>query len=149
MARKNIIEIITSLLVLLFVYAAGSKLFSFTDSLVRLKTSPFIGPFAPYLVLLIPGAEILIATLLLMRSMRLTGFYLSLCLLTAFTIYIIAVLNFSPRVPCSCGGVIQWLSWKEHIVFNLIFISLAGTGIVLQRKYYKGTTLSGEAENLY
>ena len=42
--------------------------------------------------------------------------------MTMFTVYIILILNFSDFVPCSCGGVLENLSWKEHVVFNVLFI---------------------------
>jgi len=38
------------------------------------------------------------------------------------------------NLPCSCGGVIQQLSWTQHIVFNLIFIAAGGIGIWMARK---------------
>ena len=42
-----------------------------------------------------------------------------------FTVYIILILYFSDFVPCSCGGVLENLSWKEHVVFNVLFIMFA------------------------
>jgi hypothetical protein len=38
----------------------------------------------------------------------------------------------SANLPCSCGGVIQQLSWKQHIVFNISFIVLGIAGIYFQ-----------------
>ena len=136
MSRKNILELISMLLISLFVYASVSKLMVFGDSLVRLKTSPLIGPFAHYLVWFIPAIEMLITILLFVNTTRLIGFYASVVLLLLFTGYIFWVLNFSPRVPCSCGGVIEKLSWKEHIVFNLVFICMAVAGIIFQKRLY-------------
>jgi len=38
--------------------------------------------------------------------------------MTAFTVYIFLILNYSPFVPCSCGGVLEDLGWWEHLWFN-------------------------------
>jgi putative oxidoreductase len=55
--------------------------------------------------------------------------------MTVFTGYVILVLiNFFGRVPCSCGGVIQVLGWKTHMVFNLFFLLLTGLGILIITK---------------
>jgi hypothetical protein len=48
-----------------------------------------------------------------------------------FTGYIIAITRFSDNVPCSCGGVLQTMSWNQHMVFNIVFILLALTGVFL------------------
>jgi hypothetical protein len=57
--------------------------------------------------------------------------------MTLFTAYIIAMFIVAPEMPCSCGGIIQQLSWKQHIVFNCIFIGLNGLAIYLQKKEKK------------
>jgi hypothetical protein len=59
-----------------------------------------------------------------------------------FTGYIIALLTFSDKLPCSCGGVIELMSWSQHIIFNSLFIALAAVGVVLQRQLKK--TFSNE-----
>lgn len=52
--------------------------------------------------------------------------------MTMFTAYIISILNFASYVPCSCGGVLEKLSWSEHLIFNAVFIVFGLAGIVLQ-----------------
>jgi len=148
MSRKTIIEIISALLILLFVYAAVSKLMAFDDFLSGLRTSPFIKPYAYFLVWTIPIIELSITVFLFIKATQLLGLYSAVVLLSLFTIYIIWVLNFSPKVPCSCGGVIQSLSWRQHIIFNLAFLTLTIIGIMVQKKMNKQKAFSGEAENL-
>ncbi len=60
--------------------------------------------------------------------------YSALALMSLFTAYIIAILNFSDTIPCSCGGVLEKMSWNEHLVFNIIFMLMAIIAIVLQTK---------------
>jgi hypothetical protein len=56
-----------------------------------------------------------------------------------FTTYIIIITRFSPYVPCSCGGVLQKLGWTEHLVFNIVFVVLAATGIIFHVQNIKKT----------
>src|SRR3970040_1025074 len=48
-----------------------------------------------------------------------------------FTAYIFIILNYSPFVPCSCGGILEKMGWKEHFIFNFVFIILAAAGIMI------------------
>ncbi len=51
-----------------------------------------------------------------------------------FCAYIYIILNYSASVPCSCGGIIEKLGWKEHLVFNLFFVLLAVAGWLLAKQ---------------
>ncbi len=62
----------------------------------------------------------------------LAGLYAAFSLMTMFTAYIVAILRFSDYVPCSCGGVLQNMTWNQHLVFNIAFVLLALTGIILK-----------------
>jgi hypothetical protein len=48
-----------------------------------------------------------------------------------FTTYIYIILNFSVFIPCSCGGVLEELSWTQHLIFNICFISIAIFGVLI------------------
>jgi uncharacterized membrane protein YphA (DoxX/SURF4 family) len=134
MTKKITSEIITALLVLLFMYAAVSKLIDYSIFKKQLEKSPLLSQIAPLLAIVIPAAELFISVLLLQNKTRLKGLYASFCLMMAFTIYLIGMLNFSKVIPCSCGGIIRALSWKEHVIFNLAFIFLSVAGIIRERK---------------
>ncbi|MEO6683974.1 MAG: MauE/DoxX family redox-associated membrane protein [Ginsengibacter sp.] len=135
--KKRIPDIISGLLILLFVYAAASKLFDYEQSGMQLSRSPVIGDYAGVLAWLVPAMELLIAGMLTILATRLTGLYASLLLLLAFTGYIAGMLFFQEHLPCSCGGVIALLSWKQHLFFSLFFIGLSGFGIVVLKKEKK------------
>ena len=131
MTRRGAIEIISSLLASLFVYAAISKLLDYRTFRVQLSQSPFITHYAGFISWLLPAAELFTAIFLAFATLRLIALYASLFLLTLFTSYLIAMLNFSYYVPCSCGGILSSLSWKQHIILNLFFLVLSLAGIVL------------------
>lgn len=82
----------------------------------------------------IPGLEILIGALLLLPRFRQMALLGSTVLMLAFSLYVGAVLlDFFGRVPCSCGGVIESLSWEWHFVLNLFFLLVSSIG------YFFGT----------
>ncbi|MDE3184446.1 MAG: hypothetical protein KGM16_13595 [Bacteroidota bacterium] len=134
MKQKVIIEIISVLLILLFVYASTSKLLNYTLFVTQLKASPFLSAFAPIIAWLLPSVELGIAVMLTVKNIRIIGFLLSFILLLLFTIYIEMMLLSPVHLPCSCGGVLQALSWKQHLLFNLFFMALAATGALLEKK---------------
>ena len=60
---------------------------------------------------------------MVINTTRLIGLYLSVTLLTLFSGYVLIVLlGAFGRIPCACGGVIELLGWKGHLVFNLFFL---------------------------
>src|SRR5690606_36081179 len=111
MKKKIIIEIIVSLFILLWVYAALSKLLDYQTFKVQLGKSPLLTQFAGFAAIAVPVAELLIAVMLLLPRLRLLGLYASLFLMSLFTTYLVAILNFSYYIPCSCGGILSGLSW--------------------------------------
>jgi hypothetical protein len=50
-----------------------------------------------------------------------------------FTGYVIALLTTSTELPCSCGGIIEQLSWQGHLVFNSTLILLSFAAIRMER----------------
>ncbi|SFZ89524.1 Methylamine utilisation protein MauE [Flaviramulus basaltis] len=136
---KILLKSIIYLYVILFVYTATSKLLAFEVFETRLFKSPLISDYADTLAYAIPLIEYLITVFLLFPKTINIGLYASLGLMTLFTAYIIYILNFSSSIPCSCGGVLESLGWREHLIFNLSFIVLAIVGILLsnQQQSYK------------
>lgn len=130
--RNTIIEIISSLLIILFIYTALSKLSSYNTFIVQLSKSPFITSYAKLIAWGLPAVEILISLLLVFKRTKLIGLYASFFMMSLFTAYLIIMLKFSYHIPCSCGGVLQNLSWNDHIVFNAFFIVIAGAGALLK-----------------
>ncbi|MDQ0640071.1 putative membrane protein YphA (DoxX/SURF4 family) [Pedobacter sp. W3I1] len=111
------------LLVLLFVYAALSKLFTFSDFDQQLHNQSFPSWLADFLLYFLIPAEIITALLLCFKRTLLFGLLSSAALLLAFTSYIAMVmLHFWDRVPCSCGGILNQMGWSAHLVFNSIFL---------------------------
>jgi uncharacterized membrane protein YphA (DoxX/SURF4 family) len=129
-----IADIISALLLILFLYTAISKLLDYTNFRATLSRSPLLSPFAAHLAYLIPVIELIIVVLLFIPSFRRWGFYASFILIALFTGYLTYMILYTPDLPCSCGGVLAALSWKQHIFFNGAFIFLSLTGILLYNR---------------
>lgn len=133
--RNIVIDIICLLFVLLFVYAAVSKLLDFENFKVQLGQSPLLSAFASWISWLIPLVELLIATALVLPKWKHLGLFAALSLMTMFTAYIYIVLHYSSFVPCSCGGILEKMSWNVHLLFNIIFVVLALLALVMCQKH--------------
>jgi cation transport ATPase len=129
-SRKRIADVCAYSLVFLFVYTATAKLFQFNLFQFQLDSFPWIQHIATTLVWVVPVLELAAAGLLLARRARRIGFYVSLALMVLFTSYISLMLGSGKHLPCSCGGVVGWMTWRQHLVFNLVFIGVTIAGLV-------------------
>jgi putative oxidoreductase len=123
---KTILRPLASfLLILLFVYAAVSKLLSPVDFQGELYNQTFPHWLADILLYTLIPAELLTVALLSFPRSQQAGLLLSTGLLALFSGYItLVLLRFWDRVPCSCGGILKHLTWGTHLVFNLFFLAL-------------------------
>jgi len=128
------IQLISILLITLWVYTALSKSMDIGLFKSQLTRQPFPSSWAPMLVWFLPIIELLTASLLMFTKTRKAGMLLSFLLMLVFTGYVaLAVIGYWENIPCSCGGVLNQLGWKDHLWFNLFFTALAGTGVYLSR----------------
>jgi uncharacterized membrane protein YphA (DoxX/SURF4 family) len=134
MLKKNIVDSIAVLFIILFLYTGISKLIDFTVFKEQIATSSLLAPVAAFITFMVPATEFLVALMLAIPRWRLKGLYASTALMVSFTIYIIGVLLFNKEIPCSCGGVIEALSWNQHIAFNALFIALGFGGLIIEKK---------------
>lgn len=129
MKKAILAETIVALLVLLFLYASFSKLFDLDQFRAGLGKQPLPPWLRAVLLWLLPPAEAAAAVLMVPARTRLAGLAASTALMALFTGYVSGVLlHWFPWVPCTCGGVIGRLSWGQHLVFNLFFLSLGLLG---------------------
>jgi uncharacterized membrane protein YphA (DoxX/SURF4 family) len=132
----KLVTLFSLLLTILFVYTAVSKLMHLDTFQWRLERMPYISPYASLISYGVPFLELVIAGLLWFPKYRTMSLYASFILLGLFTTYIILVLKYSDSIPCSCGGVISALGWRDHILLNISFMVLALLGILWSKKRY-------------
>jgi putative oxidoreductase len=134
MKKELIYELITGLLVLLFLYTGLSKLLDFKNFEVSMLFQHLPGWVTIPMTYALPLAEIVVAALMIPDKSRLMAIYAFLIMMTAFTLYVgAALLHLFPRAPCACGGMLKSFGWGQHFVLNLLFIVLAFTAT----RYYR------------
>jgi hypothetical protein len=131
--KTNKFTLIGSMLLMcLFLYAGVSKLTQYPTFKVQLGQSPFITGWAALVAPLLIASEFIIVALLFVQKSRHIGLCCSLFLMTLFTAYIYAMLHDSYYVPCSCGGILSKMGWNEHLIFNIVFVGISITAIILE-----------------
>jgi hypothetical protein len=133
MVRKVLPETVAIILIILFLYTGINKLMDYTVFKEQLAVVPAFKSIYPFVAIATPLTEIIIAILLFWPAWRLKGLYVSLALMSLFTIYIVYLLTLDIELPCSCGGIIEFLSWKQHLIFNIAIIVLLILSIYNQR----------------
>ncbi|SHK71835.1 hypothetical protein SAMN05444371_3438 [Epilithonimonas mollis] len=106
----------------------------FENFQIQIAQSPLLSAYANYIPYAVIISEMVIAILLSVPKFRLIGLYASFGIMSAFTVYIYLILNFSDFIPCSCGGILEKMGWTEHLIFNIGSVILAGFAILIQKK---------------
>jgi hypothetical protein len=119
----------------MLVYAATSKILDFENFKIQLGQSPLLSSYADWITIIVPLSEFFIAFLLLIPKFRFIGLFASYFLMVLFTAYIYIILNYSAFIPCSCGGILEKMTWNQHLVFNIIFIVFAIVAILLTTEH--------------
>lgn len=136
-AHTWIVEIIAALLILLFVYTGITKLADQNSFRSVISRFLLIGQWSTFLSWALPIIELLAALLLFIPKTKKLGLWISLGLMVVFTGYIAYMLLFSDHLPCSCGGVLQQLTWLQHLEFNIIFTLLSALSIWFYTKHQR------------
>ena len=129
MKRSTVINIISGLLSFLFIYTGTSKLLEHSSFLAQLQAFPLLHYYPLLFSFLVPFTELVIAFGLIFNQTTLPALRASLVLLIVFTAYLVLMIFTNKDLPCSCGGIISTMSWKQHILFNLFLLFLTAFAI--------------------
>lgn len=132
MKHRNLMrDTISAIFIFLFVYTALNKLNTYKLFEQTLEGTPLIGTFSSYIAISLPAIELMVSLLLFIPRTRKWGLYSTFTLMMVFTLYIGYMIIFTPHRPCTCGGVIEKMTWTQHLVFNIVFTLLALAGVFL------------------
>jgi hypothetical protein len=146
--RRAIVDMICLTFVVLFTYSAMSKLAEFDTFKAQIGKSPTLNSYVNLIAIATPTFELVICVLLAFQRTKAIALYLSLTIMVSFTAYIISILNFSEFIPCSCGGILESMTWNQHLGFNCLFLGIAIFAILLDVADNKDLVQEGGAENL-
>jgi len=139
MKRDNINSAIAAILILVFSYAAISKMIDIRLFVAQLDGHPLLRSVSKWLSWGLPIVELLTCSILAISKTQLIGLYAAGGLLTSFTLYLGIMLLSGNHLPCSCGGIINKLSWRGHLLLNIGLLALSVWGITrYSPSEYKG-----------
>ncbi len=130
--KKVTVNIISVLLIILFVHAALIKGLDYGVFKNQLSAYPLLSPFAGLIAWMLPAAELLTACLLISPRSRMIGLSVSLSLMVLLSGYIIFLLQTADKAPCACQGLLGLATWPAQLKFNLVFLLIALLGFLLQ-----------------
>ncbi|HTM92055.1 MAG TPA: MauE/DoxX family redox-associated membrane protein [Flavisolibacter sp.] len=134
LALSKAIDIIAAVFILLFVYTGTSKLITHNRFLITLEQLPIVSLRSTLFSWSIPVTELMVAVLLFIPRLRLSGLKASLVLMAVFTVYVASMLISSSNLPCSCGGIINKLTWQQHLWLNVALTLLAAAAIYFNKR---------------
>jgi hypothetical protein len=134
MKKTTIIEIIAFLYTCLFLYTGIAKLTNYELSIEQNAIMPIVAPYTEIVSWLLPVTEIILAIVIFIPKTKMIGLYAGTGLMITFTGYVVYIMNYNSKLPCTCGGFLRELSWPQHLVFNSIFVVLGLIAILLSRK---------------
>ncbi|QQD12729.1 MauE/DoxX family redox-associated membrane protein [Sphingobacterium sp. UDSM-2020] len=105
----------------LYFYTGIAKLQIIAEFIRGNSKIPYLGKYAELIGWGIPSLEILLAVLLIVPIYKIkrTALWVSNLLMGIFTIYLTLMVAFVEDRLCNCGGVIESMGWKTHIIFNV------------------------------
>lgn len=139
MKKVTIAGIIAFLFEWLFLYTAISKLQVLELTAEQMSVMPVVSSFPEVASWLLPVFEILLALLILFPKTRLLGLYGGTSLMLLFTGYVIYIMKTNSRLPCTCGGFLQELTWGQHVFFNSAFVLIGVYAIWIFKRTVNNT----------
>lgn len=130
--KKTALNLIASLFIILFMYTSLMKIVDHEKFVIELQNSPLL-KFASILSWIIPLFETGIIVLLLLPKYRYHGFLATAAIMLSFTAYVFYILNYRKDIPCSCGGLLEKMSWRQHLIVNSFFFLLSLMALTITR----------------
>ena len=124
--------IIASCIIMVLSSAAVLKILDFNNFQLQLAQSPLLATTSDIISYVIIGTELLVVVLLCFYRTRSMGFLGSSLLMAVFATYIGYVLLVIENPPCTCIGLFEKSSWKENVIFTIIFLGIGLGAYVFQ-----------------
>lgn len=94
---------------------------------------PYLGKYAKLIGWGIPILELLFASALIIPWLQKQALKGATLLMGVFTLYLLVMVSFVKDKLCKCGGVIESMSWTEHMLFSLMWLE-AGIWAIYRMK---------------
>lgn len=122
--------------IILFSYAAVIKIAGFATFRAQLGQSPGMERYGDAAAYVTTALLMATAALLCYARSRVWGLWLSLAMVTVSATYIGALLLYAKKLPCTCIGLFENMTWTENLLLNagLMITALAGILLLHEKK---------------
>lgn len=135
MKKETLIDTISYLFIFLFLYTGGSKIIMHQGFVSAIRKVHIFKNTVNIISWAIPILELLLVLGLILPKSRKISLYGTAILMVAFTIYVAYILQYQwPHLPCSCGGILQYLTWRQHLFVNSLLTALSFAAIYIINK---------------
>ncbi|WP_341837402.1 MauE/DoxX family redox-associated membrane protein [Chitinophaga pollutisoli] len=135
--RNIAIEAIIAILIVVLLHTGISKLIDWRSFEIQMFQSPIFHEYYRIVTFGGPILEIIIALMLVIKRTRFVAFIASFLLMGFFTWYVYFLMTTIPNLPCSCGGVVGWLNWTQHLILNIFLTIISLIGALMWRNNRK------------
>jgi hypothetical protein len=139
MKSRTILEVITALLTVLFLYAASTQLISYNTFYGQLNRFFSNNLLTGFISVALPVLQVLLAILLWRPATRLLALGCTLAAVSLFTVYLIMMLPSAYRSSCRCGELLPMATLEVNIIINLFIVVLSATTIILMGRLKTNT----------
>jgi hypothetical protein len=135
MKARTVIEVIASLLIVLFLYAATTQVVSHPTFQSQINRSLSNAALSGIIAWLIPAIQLTMVFLLWRPATRLAAFSCSLAIVSCYTVYLVMMLPGAYNSFCNCGELWRQARLEINILVNVAIIFLAATAIILTGRF--------------
>lgn len=135
MKARTVIEVIASLLIVLFLYAAATQVVSHPAFQSQINRNLSNAALSGIIAWLIPAIQLAMVLLLWRPATRLAAFSCAMAIVSCYTVYLIMMLPAAYKSFCNCGELWRQARLEVNILVNLAIILLAATAIILTGRF--------------
>lgn len=139
MKARTVIEVIASLLIVLFLYAAITQVAFHPIFQSQVDRSLSNAALSGTIAWLLPVIQSAMAWLLWRPSTRLAAFGCTMAIVGCYTIYLVMMLPGAYKSYCHCGELWQQATLETNILVNLAVILLSATAIIITGGFKKNS----------
>lgn len=132
--RRIVIEIITTILLIVWLHTGISKLIDWRSFSMQMQQSPIFHSYANIVTFAGPIVEIILSGLLIFNRTRMLGMVGSFLLMAFFSWYVCWLMLYLPTLPCSCGGIVSFLNWPQHLALNIFLMIASLVGVLMLKR---------------
>lgn len=130
--KTTVIAFVILINFVVYFYSGVDKLIHFNEFVLNFSKSPFApSDLINELSFCVVGIELGICFLCFFNKFQKLACLLFMIMSYVFSGYVLLMITYSPYLPCSCGGLIDFLTWNEHLALNISLTTISGYATII------------------